>query len=1124
LRSQVCAKKHILTFFIISDCEDLSTGFLMNLQKKLKNFFFSPQNEGKKSYTDVHEEAFGPLLLHSSGIGNKPCVAAFPDSTRAENVWQECCQLLELCGQDTERVLLLPAAGRGKMLYAGAESRRARVLNAALQHEFDIIIGSVNALFGPAPLPDVTRDALITLKPGMTLPPELLLEKLVAIDYDDEYESTIPGEFARRGGIVDVYSPAYDYPCRIEYFGDEIESLRSFDPSTQRSTGKLDEYRIIGRGGVTAGGEADGDIFSYFDAGKVELRLFYPAECEERLEKFSSGKMLDRFGEVVSQAKDAGTLEVFHLIDDDGSTASSPVVPLYMELALGTTPDTGGTAGKLTSRLVMSHLETLLEKGSLLCVLRHEGDIGELQKWCRENFSRHENISFAAGDLRRGFWIEDIKCGAVTLFELAKAGFHHDLDNSNADTVTSGISDDNARITAKSEEQHFADLESGDLAVHIDHGIGIFRGFKVLNSNGFSREVIVMEYRDGQLLYVPLLSAHKISRYLGSPGKVPLHRLGSSRWEKDKETARRGVRSYAADMLRMQAVRQTVSGLPMTDRIPNWKSFLRAFPFDDTPDQTRATNEIARDMCSGRPMDRLLCGDVGYGKTEVAMRAAFIAVSCGYQVAVLAPTTVLVQQHYRSFLERFAGYPVTVAVLNRYKTAAEQDRIISNLATGGVDIIIGTHRLCGKNIKFKNLGLVIIDEEQRFGVNHKERLRRFRTEVAVLTMSATPIPRTLYLAMAGARDLSTLTTAPKLRTPVRTVIAPEDIKLACGAIRTELARGGQVYYLHNRVNSINRRAEVLQSYLPDCRIAVAHARMAPELLEEVMNDFVAGKIDCLVSTTIIESGLDVPNANTIIIERADRFGLAELYQLRGRVGRSSRQAYSYMFLPRDAIVTSDARKRLAALRRCTTQGAGFQLALRDLEIRGSGNLLGAEQSGHLNMIGFDLYCQLLKMEVAKLSGKEVKFTPEVNIAIDFVTFSSSENARGMLCALFPSKYIGGERLRVDAYRRLATLDSISGLEDFKNELADRFGKLPKEAVNLLDVSRLRILGQIAGLRSISVVDNVVILMTPENEVYRERNGKRPVLDGRDSPELRLVHLKKILLDVCRRYAPDATAR
>ena len=633
-----------------------------------------------------------------------------------------------------------------------------------------------------------------------------------------------------------------------------------------------------------------------------------------------------------------------------------------------------------------------------------------------------------------------------------------------------------------------------------------------------------MEYRDGQLLYVPLLSAHKISRYLGSPGKVPLHRLGSSRWEKDKETARRGVRSYAADMLRMQAVRQTVSGLPMTDRIPNWKSFLRAFPFDDTPDQTRATSEIAKDMCSDRPMDRLLCGDVGYGKTEVAMRAAFIAVSCGYQVAVLAPTTVLVQQHYRSFLERFAGYPVTVAVLNRYKTASEQDKIISNLASGGVDIVIGTHRLCGKNVKFKNLGLVIIDEEQRFGVNHKERLRQYRTEVDVLAMSATPIPRTLYLAMAGARDLSTLTTAPKLRTPVRTVIAPEDIRLACGAIRTELARGGQVYYLHNRVNSISRRAEVLQSYLPDCRIAVAHARMSPEQLEEVMSDFVAGKIDCLVSTTIIESGLDVPNANTIIIERADRFGLAELYQLRGRVGRSSRQAYSYMFLPRDAIVTSDARKRLAALRRCTTQGAGFQLALRDLEIRGSGNLLGAEQSGHLNMIGFDLYCQLLKMEVAKLSGKEVKFIPEVNIAIDFVTFSSSENANGMLCALFPAKYIGGERLRVDAYRRLATIDSIADLDEFKNELADRFGKLPKEAVNLLEVSRLRILGQIAGLRSISVVDNVVILMSPANEVYRERNGRRPVLDGRDSPELRLLHLKKILLDVCRRNDPDAPAR
>ena len=1096
----------------------------MNLQKNLKKILFSPQKEDEKIYADVQEEAFAPLLLRSYCAGKMPCVAAFPDSTRAENVWKECCGLLDICQAESCRILLLPAAGRGRLLYAGSESRRARVLNAALQNEFDLIIGSVNALFGPAPLPDVTRDALITLKPGMTLPPEILLEKLVAIDYDDEYESTVPGEFARRGGIVDVYSPAYDYPCRIEYFGDEIESLRSFDPETQRSTGKLDEYRIIGRGGVTAGGEAEGDIFSYFDSHKVALQVFYPPECAEKLEKFSADKALDRFNEVTEAARENGLLKEFFLLEDDGKTAASPVSPLCMELASDGVPDSDGKAEQLTSKLVKDRLNELLEKGSLLCVLRHSEDISELQTWCAANFPAPERIGFASGELRRGFWMENENCGIVTLFELARAGFRHDIRDKAPDVITDFAADAEGLRAAKSEEQHLADLESGDLAVHIDHGIGIFRGFKVLKSNGFSREVIVMEYRDGQLLYVPLLSAHKISRYLGSPGKVPLHRLGSSRWEKDKETARRGVRSYAADMLRMQAVRQTVPGLPMTDKIPNWKSFLRAFPFDDTPDQTRATNEIARDMCSGRPMDRLLCGDVGYGKTEVAMRAAFIAVASGYQVAVLAPTTVLVQQHYRSFAERFAGYPVTIAVLNRYKTAAEQDRIVNHLATGGVDIVIGTHRLCGKNIKFKNLGLVIIDEEQRFGVNHKERLRRFRTEVDVLAMSATPIPRTLYLAMAGARDLSTLTTAPKLRTPVRTVIAPEDIRLACGAIRTELARGGQVYYLHNRVNSISRRAEVLQSYLPDCRIAVAHARMSPEQLEEVMSDFVAGKVDCLVSTTIVESGLDVPNANTIIIERADRFGLAELYQLRGRVGRSSRQAYSYMFLPRDSIVTSDARKRLAALRRCTTQGAGFQLALRDLEIRGSGNLLGAEQSGHLNMIGFELYCQLLKMEVARLSGKELKFTPEVNIAIDFVTFSSSENAGAMLCALFPAKYIGGERLRVDAYRRLATLESISELEDFKNELADRFGKLPPEAVNLLEVSRLRILAQLAGLRSISVVDNVVILMTLENEVYRGKDGKRPVLDGRDSPELRLLHLKKIMLDVCRRYNPDAAAR
>ena len=561
-------------------------------------------------------------------------------------------------------------------------------------------------------------------------------------------------------------------------------------------------------------------------------------------------------------------------------------------------------------------------------------------------------------------------------------------------------------------------------------------------------------------------------------------------------------------MLRLQAMRQSAPGIRFPADTAETRAFLRAFPFPDTPDQQRSTREISSDMQSDRPMDRLLCGDVGYGKTEIAMRAVFKAVSAGFQAAVLAPTTVLAQQHYHSFRERFAEYPFTIEVLSRFRSAAEQARIIQQLETGGVDIVIGTHRLCNPEIKFRNLGLVVIDEEQRFGVKHKERLRRFRAEVDVLTMSATPIPRTLYLAMAGARDLSTLMTPPKLRLPVKTIIAPEEKNQIAAAIKAELARGGQIYYLHNRVRTIEEKAEELRELVPEAKFAVAHGQMAEGELEMVMTAFLERKIDCLICSTIIESGLDVPNANTIIIERADRFGLAELYQLRGRVGRWTRQAYAYLLLPKSDLVGSDARKRLAAIRRCSNLGAGFQLALRDLEIRGSGNLLGAEQSGHLNSIGFDLYCQLLKQEVGKLRGARAEFLPEVEMTIDFISFTLNA-PEGFLAAALPPEYISETRLRLDAYRKLGALDSEPALDDFAVELRDRYGKLPSQATNLIEAVRLRILAARAGYENFSVIDGRVTLKNPGGTVYRV-NGMQPIVDYRDPPELRMVHLLAIM--------------
>ena len=1053
-------------------------------------------------------------LLRAAVSGNSPLIAALPELNLVDRVVAE----IEALNRELEidlKMLVIPESGRGKLLFPGGESRRARALNSALNGRFDLVIGSIHALLAPAPPPEETRDAQLVLVPGMEIPIGELVEKLVRLDYDDEYEVSVAGEFARRGGIVDIFSPAHDAPCRIEFFGDEIDSMRTFSPESQRSTGSVSEYRVIGRAGITAGGAADADLFCYFAHRNWRLLTVYPESCLDRLEKYASPEVCRRWETLWEEKEAAQEAMAFY---DAASEAYHPeaeaadVFPAAGEIAgeIGESAKAG--AEELRRQMLLGNLRRAADSGMRVVALApHPENLPALEAWCTRNELAVCHPSFDVAGIGAGFSLPAEQLLLITEKELITAGFSREGRTAEGE-VPAPVSADPAAVPVP--EFSLADLDEGDYAVHIDHGIGIFRGFRTLTSRGVSREVLVIEYADNQILYVPLLQAHKVSRYLGSPGKVTLHRLGGVRWSRDKESARRSVRSYAADMLRLQAMRQAAPGIVFPPDTAETRAFLRAFPFNDTPDQRRSTAEIRADMESPRPMDRLLCGDVGYGKTELAMRAAFKAVSAGYQVAILAPTTVLAQQHYYSFRERFAAYPYTIDVLSRFRSASEQNEIIRRLGNGGIDIIIGTHRLCNPELKFHNLGLVVIDEEQRFGVKHKERLRRFRAEVDVLTMSATPIPRTLYLAMAGARDLSTLMTAPKLRLPVKTVIAPEEDRLVVQAIEAELARGGQVYYLHNRVRTIEEVAKKLRSLLPDVRFAVAHGQMPEEELEAVMTSFLEGKIDCLVCSTIIESGLDVPNANTIIIERADRFGLAELYQLRGRVGRWKHQAYAYMLLPKSQLVTSDARKRLSAIRRCSNLGAGFQLALRDLEIRGSGNLLGAEQSGHLNTIGFDLYCHLLKQEVGKLRGEKSEFLPEVEMAIDFISFTLTA-PEGKLAAAFPPEYIGGDRLRLDAYRRLSALNSEEELADFAAELRDRYGKLPKCAETLLEVVRLRILAAQAGYEHFTVVDGRVTLNNPGGTIYRKK-GLQPVIDYRNPPELRLVHLLALLREIPRK--------
>jgi len=736
------------------------------------------------------------------------------------------------------------------------------------------------------------------------------------------------------------------------------------------------------------------------------------------------------------------------------------------------------------------------------------------------------------GSLSRGFICDEAKCVVVTdaeIFGRYKIQRPRRLKSPHALAARSALDID------------FAELEEGDFVVHLQYGIGRFLGLKnlpatneqelsALNSQpSTGTECLVIEYAPAHpgdeppKLYVPVTEAHLVSKYVGAGGRgasrPPLNTLGGARWRKAKEQAERAVRDVAAELLQIQAARETQPGHAFAADSPWQREFEGAFIYEETPDQIRSIVETKSDMEKPRPMDRLICGDAGFGKTEVALRAAFKAVMDGKQVAVLVPTTVLAQQHFNTFRERMADYPVRIELLSRFRTRRAQQRVVKDLANGGVDIVIGTHRLIQNDIVFKELGLVVIDEEQRFGVLHKEKFKRLRTLVDVLTLSATPIPRTLYLALTGARDMSTIQTPPHDRLPVETLVTQFDERVIRDAIQRELNRGGQVFFLHNRVMTIQTMADRLKRLLPHARIVVGHGQMDADELEEVMTKFVNGEADVLLSTTIIESGLDIPNANTIIIDRADRFGLSDLYQLRGRVGRYKHQAYAYLLLPRHVSLLTDVRKRISAIRQYSTLGSGFKIAMRDLEIRGAGNLLGAEQSGHITAVGFELYCQLLKQSVSALKGEKVKPRVEVEVKLDFLEDAtapltpsdrervSEGRVRG---ASFSHNYISEPQHRIEIYRKLAQATDKSALESLTKELRDRFGPLPAPAELLLQIAELKILASEKAVTVIEVKDDK--LMLTRHGDFLTLGGKFPRLTKKDA-KARLKEIKRLLLAI-----------
>ncbi|MCF7760922.1 MAG: transcription-repair coupling factor, partial [Cephaloticoccus sp.] len=642
----------------------------------------------------------------------------------------------------------------------------------------------------------------------------------------------------------------------------------------------------------------------------------------------------------------------------------------------------------------------------------------------------------------------------------------------------------------------FSELVEGDFVVHLQHGIAHFRGLSKLDTAQGIKEVISLEFDDHVTLHVPLQESHLLSRYVGlSKIRPQLGRIGSGRWERARKAAESATLDLAAELLRIHAAREAQPGFAFPEDTAWQKEFEASFPFTETRDQLRAIAEAKSDMERTRPMDRLICGDVGFGKTEVAIRAAFKAVAGGKQVAILVPTTVLAQQHLNTFRERMAGYPLAIEMVSRFRTRQEQKKILTAVVAGQVDILIGTHRLLQKDVIFKELGLVIVDEEQRFGVKHKERFKAMRSTIDVLSMSATPIPRTLYMALTGARDLSVIETAPSNRHPIQTIVKTYDEKIVTDAINHEIRRGGQVFYLHNRVQTIDLVAARLREMLPDITIGVGHGQMHADDLEREMTDFVAGKHQVLVCTTIIESGLDIPNCNTIIIEGADRFGLSQLYQLRGRVGRFKHQAYAYLLLHRHIRLLDVARQRLTAMRQHTQLGAGFRIAMRDLELRGAGNLLGSQQSGHIVGVGFELYCQLLRQSVARLKGEKQAATIRAAVKLDFVFIGEGDPDHGArrryedsytaikadedsataaiarIQARIPSTYISETRLRIDFYRRLALAESTGRINEIAAELTDRFGPYGPEVKALLIITEIRVGAEQKGLLSVETESN-----------------------------------------------------
>lgn len=1029
-----------------------------------------------------------------------------------------------------DQVLLYPAnelvAAESAVSSPETLAQRIDVLVRCARGFRGIVVAPFSGVRRLLPAPEVMADARITLHDGGTLELEAFLNQMIEMGYERVERVESRGEMSVRGGIIDFYPMTAAMAYRVELFDEDIDSIRTFDPADQRSIDKVREVVItpckeiiadserLNRTAETVTRMLEAQLERMTDRqAKLRLREEIHREVEMLRERIYFPEIykyisllypekthlydympkdtilvLDEPARLLETAKQLERDEAewnLHLLqhgkslpdlplslDTEELIYQHPYQCLLISIFLRQVPRMQPqnivnfiTRGMQDFHGQMNVLKSEMDrwKKSGVQVMMLAGDAERMERMRRvlHDYGIDEPLMFE-GHLQNGFEMPSVHAAVITESEM--------FSSKQRKTRKTTKSMDNAeRIKS------YTELKVGDYVVHQNHGIGKYMGIGTLEINGIHKDYMHIMYAGGDKLSVPIEQIDLIQKYVGSEDKEPkIYKLGGNEWTRVKNKVRSSVQDIADDLIKLYAERQSAPGYGFDKDTPEQQEFEDMFPYDETPDQLRAIAEIKKDMEQNRPMDRLLCGDVGYGKTEVAVRAAFKAAIEGKQVAVLVPTTILAQQHYETFRERFANYPINIQVLSRFRSRKEQNETIKKVKQGGVDILIGTHRLLSQDIVFKDLGLLIVDEEQRFGVTHKEKLKKLKTNVDVLTLTATPIPRTLHMSMLGVRDLSVIETPPENRFPVQTYVVEHSQTLVREAIERELARGGQVYYLYNRVQGIHEMAAQISMLVPEARVGVGHGQMSETELEKTILDFLDGEYDVLVSTSIIETGVDIPNVNTLIVHDADKMGLSQLYQLRGRVGRSNRIAYAYFTYQRDKVLTEVAEKRLQSIKEFTELGSGFKIAMRDLSIRGAGNLLGAEQHGFIASVGFDLYSQMLAEEIQKrkvsMLGETAAPTKDWNTSIDLG-----------IDAYLPSDYIYDSIQKIEIYKKVASVTTIDESAELEDELLDRFGELPQAVNNLLAVSRLKVYGRTYGIDSITQRGDDVLLQFYEGQ-------------------------------------------